>query len=328
MGVTTKDLARICGVSRATITRALHGTGSIKEETKQKILETAKELGYQPDLMARSLVKGRSKMIGTVIVDLKNQYFPEMIDAIVRRAKESGYILNISLHGDDKKEEKRLIRALAGYRADGLILNCINKDEAFREMLKGLGIPYVVLGYRLFEDCHTVGVDEYEAAYEAVEFVVSKGYKEVVFVVPPLYDREGCLNTGHGERKEGAEAAAGKLGCRCTVIYGENYAEQALKYRKEESRIKPAFLCSGDVFAGNVMSAFYRQGLIPPRDYGIMGFDKIQMYQDFIPQLTTVDNHVERMGYEAAGMLIDMIEGKEVPLNRKISATIVEGETI
>ncbi|MGF7142248.1 DNA-binding LacI/PurR family transcriptional regulator [Anaerotaenia torta] len=328
MGVTTKDLARICGVSRATITRALHGTGSIKAETKQMILETAKKLGYQPDLMARSLVKGRSKMIGTVIVDLKNQYFPQMIDAIVRRAKESGYILNISLHGDDKKEEKRLVRALAGYHADGLILNCINKDAAFQEMLGGLGLPYVVLGYRLFENCHTIGIDEYEAAYQAVEFVVSKGYKEVVFVVPPLYDREGFLNTGHGERKEGVEAAAGKLGCRCIVIHGEDYAEQALRYKKAESLTKPAFICSGDVFAGNVMSAFYRQGLFPPKDYGIMGFDRIQMYQDFIPQLTTVDNHVERMGYEAAGMLIDMIEGKEISFHRKMAATIVEGETI
>ena len=77
MGVTTKDLARICGVSRATITRALYGTGSIREETRQRILDTAKELGYQPDLMARSLVMRKSRMIGAIVLNNSLTRFPQ-----------------------------------------------------------------------------------------------------------------------------------------------------------------------------------------------------------------------------------------------------------
>ena len=328
MGVTTKDLARICGVSRATITRALYGTGSIKEETKKKILDTARELGYQPDLMARSLVMGKSRMIGTVVVDLRNQYFPKMIDAIEKRTKESSYMLNISLHEDDKEEEKRLIQAMVGYHADGLILNCINKDEAFEKMLGQLGIPYVILGYQVFKNSHTVGVDEYEAAYKGVNFILEKGYKEVVFVVPPLYDADGIPNIGHADRKKGFADAAEKSGCRYTILYGNDYLEKALEYMRLKAESKPAFFCSGDTFAGELMSFFSRNGYLLPDDFGLMGYDRVRFYQDFSPRLTTVDNHVERMGYEAANMLIDMIEGREGPQHIKVPVAIVEGQTL
>lgn len=101
-----------------------------------------------------------------------------MIDAIEKRTKESSYMLNISLHEDDKEEEKRLIRAMVGYHADGLILNCINKDADFEKMLGQLGIPYVILGYRVFKNSHTVGVDEYEATYKGVNFILEKGIKK------------------------------------------------------------------------------------------------------------------------------------------------------
>ena len=92
MGITTKDLAEICGVSRTTVNRALQGTGRIKEETKRRILDTAKQLGYEPDLVARSLVSGKSMMIGVIIVDLKNQYYPKMVNAIAERVLEDNYI--------------------------------------------------------------------------------------------------------------------------------------------------------------------------------------------------------------------------------------------
>lgn len=328
MGVTTKDLARICGVSRATVTRALHGTGSIKEDTKQKILEIAKEMGYQPDLMARSLVKGKSGMIGVVVVDLRNQYFPQIIDAIEKKTREAGFLLNISLHEDDKQEEKRLLQALSGYRADGFILNNINKDEKFHEFLEQLGIPFVILGYKALEHCYTVGVDEYEAAYRATNFILEKGYRELVFVVPPLYDAEGETNTGHDHRRRGFIDAAQKAGCRYTVIFGENYIEQGIDYLKNMAKVKPAFFCSGDVFAGKLISSFSEYGYLAPNDYGIMGYDKVPFYQEFNIRLATVDNHGEEMGKKAAEMLMDLIEEREIPKDYKIPVTLVDGRTL
>lgn len=217
---------------------------------------------------------------------------------------------------------------MVGYHADGLILNCINKDEEFENMLNHLGIPYVILGYKAFKNSHTVGVDEYEATRKGVEYILGKGYKELVFVVPPLYDADGIPNIGHEYRRRGFVDAAGKSGCRYTVIYGRDYLAQALDYMRTKAMSRPAFFCSGDTFAGNLINAFGQNGYLVPNDYGIMGYDKVGLYQNFTPKFTTVDNHVEQMGYAAADMLLDMIAGKEVPHDIKIPITIVEGQTL
>ena len=88
MGVTTNDIARICQVSRTTVLRALNNKGRISKTTREKILQTAKDLGYRPDLLARGLVKGRTMNIGVVVFDVKNQYFAQMLSAIEGKAQE------------------------------------------------------------------------------------------------------------------------------------------------------------------------------------------------------------------------------------------------
>lgn len=328
MGVTTKDLARICKVSRATVTRALHGNGSIREETKKKILDTARELGYQPDLVARSLVKGKSYMIGVVVVDLKNQYFPKIVDAIGSYARQHGYMISISTHEDDKEEEKRLIQSMKGYHVDGLILNCINKDEAFEKMLLRLGIPYVVLGHGTFHSSHTVGIDEYQSAREAVRFLARRGYRKMVFVCPSLRDADGEPNTGHWQRYQGFLAEAEALGCRASAIEGRDYAQKALAMLRETRAEKPVFLCSGDMFAGELLRVLREAGFHAPGDYGVMGYDKIGFYQDQETPLSTVDNHGDLVGCRAAELVIDLIEGREAPQRVEIPFGIIEGKTV
>lgn len=147
-------------------------------------------------------------------------------------------------------------------------------------------------------------------------------------MVPPLYDEDGIPNIGHADRKRGFEDAAGKSGCRYTVMYGDDYLEQALDYMRTKAESRPAFFCSGDTFAGEMINCFSKNGYRLPDDYGLMGYDCVSFYQNFSPKLTTVDNHVEQMGYEAANMLIDMIEGRDVPQNIKIPVDIVEGQTL
>ncbi len=146
MKITTKDLAELCGVSRATVARALNGNGRISEETKRRILETAEKYEYEPDLVARSLVSGRSMTIGVIIVDLENQYFPKIVDAIAKRVLQDNYILNITVHGDDKEMERKLVRTLVGHHVDALIISPINKGEDFYKMMEKVRVPYCVLG--------------------------------------------------------------------------------------------------------------------------------------------------------------------------------------
>ena len=134
MAATTKDIARICNVSRTTVTRALYNQGRISEKTRDEVLRVAKELGYQPDLLARSLVKGRSMTIGVVLCDLKNMFFPNVIDAMEPVARERGYVLNITLHDNDTVLEREIIRHLQGYKIDGMVIHpSVFSEEVFPE---------------------------------------------------------------------------------------------------------------------------------------------------------------------------------------------------
>lgn len=326
MAITTKDLAKICGVSRATITRALYG-GSIKEETKVKILEAAEQYGYQPDLLARSLVKGRSMTIGIIVVDLKNQYFPEMINAMENRAKESGYMLNITLHENNKKTELQLIQALESHRVDGLIISPVNKGESFKTMLKQLRMPVVMIGNRIGYDIPSVGIDEVRSGIEATEHILSKGYRNIVFVVPPLKDEEGMKNIGHEQRLEGYEAAMKDAGLKSQVIYGRDYREQALEHMRL-AKEKPAYLCSGDLYAGTVMECLSRYQYVPAQDYGIMGYDYLEIFQNWMYRLSTVNNFIEQIGYEAVTLLLKLIEESGPAEDIEIPFRIIEGNTL
>ena len=135
MAVTAKDVAEACGVSRITVNRALSGNENVKPETREKILKKAQEMGYVPNLIARSLVNGKSKMIGIVISDIKNLYFSEIVDAITRQARARGYMVCTCTHDSDCKEERRLIEMMKGYCVDGMILNCVNRGDEFKDCL-------------------------------------------------------------------------------------------------------------------------------------------------------------------------------------------------
>ena len=202
MGVTTNDIARICQVSRTTVIRALNNQGRISKETKDRIVKTAEELGYRPDLLARGLVKGKTMYIGVVVFDVKNQYFAQMLSAIETEAQTRGYCVNITLHGKNREKEVDLIRKLVDYHVDGLILSPVNKGEHFNKFLKSLDTPLIVIGNKVSDEIPFVGIDERRAAREATDKILDSDYERVVFVCPPLGESKdhklGIVRGGSG----------------------------------------------------------------------------------------------------------------------------------
>ena len=137
MGITTKDLAQICGVSRTTVHRALHdGAGRINPDTREMILRVAKENDYRPDLLARGLVKGQTFNIGVVVLDVKSRYFAELLSIIGAEAGKQGYFVNITLHDNDKDTEKSQLTRLADYHVDGIIVSSVNEGDEYKNFLR------------------------------------------------------------------------------------------------------------------------------------------------------------------------------------------------
>jgi len=326
MAVTTKDIARICGLSRTTVNRALHDQGRIKDSTRQMILDTAKQLGYQPDLVARSLVKGISLSVGVVVVDLRNQYFPLMIDAMEREAKKSGYLLNITLSEGDPRTEKELIHTLIGHRVDGIIMAPVSRDEDFLSYLESLPVPFVLIGHEGTERIGAVGIDEYRASYDATGYIGDRGYGRAAFVAPSLDNEELTHISGHRRRLEGFRAAAEERGMAYEIILDEDYCAAVARFI-QGGEGRAALLCSGEVFAHNILMRLGKSELIPPRDYGLMGFDNFEIFQSWSPAITTVDNPIGEIGRLSFRMIKDLIDGKGIE-NRFLPYRIIEGETL
>ncbi|MDR2303582.1 MAG: LacI family transcriptional regulator [Treponema sp.] len=327
MAVTTKELAKICGISRTTVSRALNGHGRIDAQTKALIIETAKQQGYRPDLLARSLVKGRTMCLGIIVFDISNSYFAQMVSAIEAEARKNGYFLNITLQEKDKRLEIELINNMVDRRMDGIILCPVNKGRKFSEFLQGLHTPLLVLGNFVSDKIPFIGINERQAARDAVALQIGKGYRRIVFVCPPLCDAaRGNIYT-HQQRILGvADGIKDCSGVDLAVIDRWNYLE--LLDQWIDGRVKTSFFCSGDVFALDIMSYLKRKYSFLPPNIGVMGFDNTRMLQYFVPSIATVDTSINETGRLAAMLLIKKINGESIPKRSFASYRILDGESI
>lgn len=326
--VTTKDLAAICGVSRTTIQRALSGQGRINEDTRRMILKAAEDNDYRPDMLARSLVKGKSNYIGVVVIDINNRYFSQMVNSIGKQAHELGYIMNISLHGDDKLEEKRLVSNLASYHVDGILLSSVNKGNEYSSFINSLGIPVVTMNNKVTDDLPFVGIDERGAAENAVEMIAAENYNKIIFVCPPLSNRERKNVYVHEERLAGFKFAAMRHPkIKFRVIGHEDYYAESY-HEIMEPGYHTAFFCTSDMYALNLIQYLNRYDRIPGHDYGIMGFDNIDTLKYVKPRLSTINNLSETVGQKAMSILSEMINGDETQQQIILPSELIKGETI
>ena len=312
MSITVNQIAEKCGVSRTTVLRALNGRGSVHKETREKILAVAKEYNYRPNLLARSLNHGRTMSLGVVTINVENMYFVQSLNIINKEADKKGYFTNIVVCDENLEWEKKLIQGLADRQMEGLLISPINKGKEFEEFLLSLNIPIVCIGNRVSDFITTVQVNEMEAAMDAVELIVSKGYQRIVFVCPPLALAEEQNIYSHEQRLLGFQLAVKKYPkLKSKVIGGGDYLARVSHMVSDDSGLKTAFLCSGDSYALNVMRWGSQHGLAIPRDFGLMGFDNINVLDFILPKLTTVSTNLEGVAATAVSELLQQIDSAD-----------------
>jgi LacI family transcriptional regulator len=329
MGVTIKDLANICGVSAGTVDRALNNRPGISEKTKDKILQVAKEMNYQPDFRAQSLVKGKTMTIGVVLFDLYNRSFAQLMNAIESKAREKGYFVYITLTDKNPENEKSCIEYLVNRKVDGIILFTVNKGEEFDSYLNNFDIPIITIFNRISDLWHYVGINERQAMKDAVSHIVSKQYQKFIYISPPLaflgktniYTQEERLNGFlEGLKQNGIDEEP-------TIISKRDYLTvlKDVTINKEE---KTAIVCSCDLYALEVMNLLKSKGLRIPFDVGLMGFDNIDVLKYVTPRLTTVEYPIEEIGFYTVESLITKIEKGDYLEEPELNYRIISGESI
>jgi DNA-binding LacI/PurR family transcriptional regulator len=330
MAITTKELAKICNVSRRTVDRALHNLPGVSTATKERILHIAKEHNYRLDHIASSLSRGKSMSIGVVLYDLKNRYFSQISNIISIEARKLGYFTYIAVSEKDIDTEIQILNNLASRRVDGIILLPITQGEEYIRELKSLEIPVVTIVNRL-DGIPYIHVNDFKAGYDTTQYLCQAGYRRICFVSPPLRKKgsmEGRINVSAPDiRSQGfIRFMTDNPKLKHELLIQKDFCEKAEEIIRNNNE-KTAFLCSSDAHALDLFNYLREKNIIVPRDAGIMGFDNLDILNLIRPRLTTTSTSIETVGREAINSLFKLMKGEPVPDVNYIPFTICPGET-
>jgi len=329
MKITITEIAKICGVSIGTVDRALNNRPGINIKTKERILRVVNDLGYRPHLLARSLVKGKTKTIGVVVFNLKNRYFSQLVNSIENRVKYYNYFIYLTLTDKIPQEEVECLNKLSSLNVDGLILSSVNKGNEYTQYLNSIKIPIITITNNISKNIPYVGINDHDAAKEATQYILSKGYEKIIYISPPL-ELTGQVNLYSPEQR--------LLGFKKTFKNLTNNKEHIKITKKNfipeldnhlnNIDIKTAIFCSSDMYALEVLNYLKKKGIKVPKDIGLMGFDNIDTLRYVNPSLATVNYHIEEIGKKSVDLLIKKINGDSIPPFTYINHNIIPGNSL
>lgn len=325
--ITIKDVARKLNFSVSTISRAFNDKYDIHPNTKELILKTAKEMGYSPNPIARRLTQQRSYLVGVIVPEFINDFFPRVIQGMQKVAKEAGYQLLIMSSNEQAKEELENVKAMERNMVDGIMLSLtqeIQDISYYQELNKT--IPIVQFN-RISQKLETPKVifDDYTWSMYATEHLIRQGYKNI-------YDLSGPSNLiiSHNRRK-GFLAALKKHRMECgndriieTGIFIEDGVKAAKKILAMSYR-PDALFCFNDPVAIGVMEELKRNGIRIPDDIALMGFTESRIATHTTPALSSVEQPSEEIGEITAKLLLEQIEkgrtcvAQTIMLNGKVN---------
>ncbi|REE85174.1 LacI family transcriptional regulator [Paenibacillus taihuensis] len=328
MQVTSKQIAEMCGVTRGTVDRALNNRPGISAATRDKILKVADELGYRPHFLAQSLVKGETKTLGIVLFDIHNQIFSQLFHSFEAEARKHGYLTYLVLTNKDQELEVEYIHNLLNRKVDGIAISAVNFGSKFEALLLKAGIPIVSFANRISAKLPYVWIDDKQATKAAVRHIADKGYRRIIFVIPPLrYKGTSNIYVPEQRYKGFLEICGTMPDLQYDIVSDRSYLTSVLQL-VTQSQERTAILCSSDIYALEVARHLKAHQVKVPEDAGIMGFDHIDVLRFVDPSLTTIDFQVEEIGRKAAELLIENIRGNDIPLRTNVTYSIVEGESL
>jgi DNA-binding LacI/PurR family transcriptional regulator len=322
--VTIKDIAKHLNISVATVSRAMRDMPDIKPKTRETVLKLAKEWDYQPNILATSLVKSRTKTIGVIVPDLAYHFFASIIKGIEEEAIARGYSLLLTQTSELYERELINVQNLSRGQVEGFIIS-LSQETTDYEHLKRLqrkGIPLVFFDRDAADiDVSKVMVDNVGAAYEATKHLIDNGCKRIAFLAGPTNV------TVSNQRQEGYKKALKEAGLEIdnTVIVHGNYnLEQVIEltnYLIDLENPPDGLVVVSDRLAIGAMSALRTRNISVPDQISIVSFNDEPVCTIVTPTLTSVSQPTMEMGKMAMSLLINQIEKEGSPSEVKVFKT-------
>lgn len=311
--VSSTDIARLAGVSQATVSRVLSGSASVKKETRDKVNQVIREAGYRPNAFAQAMRTNQSGTVGVAVSRITNPIIPEILEALaVEFAKHDRRVV---VWNTDIEGEQGLIQAMGSGLLDGVIFTAASHQVDAVETALDAKLPVVSIN-RMLEGaaCNQIVSTNRAGGAEVAQYLLDTGRKTIAFVNGPpnrstLSDREAGFRDALAERGQ--------------PLQDKNYYQR--NFKKEVFRqvgleigkrvdMPDAVACGNDLIAIQVMNGLRAAGRRVPEDIWVVGFDGIELTGWDIVDLTTMRQPIDQMATDAAALLVKCIEGgQEAP---------------
>ncbi|ANN80393.1 hypothetical protein BAU07_10800 [Bordetella flabilis] len=322
------DVARAAGVSTATVSRVLNGSGTVREALRSRVRDIAQQLGYTPHAAARALASQRSKTIGAVIPSLENQNFALGVFALQKRIGEAGYTLLLACSYYDQEDELKQVRALIADGIAGLLLVGRNHSPALYELLEKERIP-LVNGWTVDPDHPYVGFDNVAVGHRLADYLLDLGHREFGMITQMRQYSDRAE-----DRVKGVRAA---LRARGLELRHEHLIEMPHKILEAQMAMRAllqnphpptAVICGTDLMAVGALAAAREAGIDVPGRLSIAGINDIEFSSFTTPPLTTMRLAADQIGTRSAEYLLACIEGRPVTSQNVVPTDlIVRGTT-
>jgi LacI family transcriptional regulator len=321
MALTLKEIGRLAGVSRSTVSRVVNGHPGVREQVREQVWQVIHETGYQPHAAARSLVTRRTRIIGVIIPEAVTKLFTDpfflyLLCGITKTCNSEHYHLLLSLFDDLAGPEEMYRRVIRSRHLDGVIVTSTYTDDPLFPRLLQDGVPFVLAGKHPNEHVNYVDVDNVGGARMAVEHLIRLGHKRIATITGPL----GM--TGGADRLAGyCEALkAHQLAVDENLIVEGDYTEVSgsIGAQRLLSASPTAIFAASDIMAVGALKTLREAHLRVPEDVALVGFDDVPIAAAVEPALTTVHQPIEHLGSMAADLLLNLLEH---PPDKRASAS-------
>jgi LacI family transcriptional regulator len=288
--------------------------------TRKLVKAKARELGYRPDSVARSLVNRQTQNIGIVVPDLARSFFAEVVTGVEKQTSDAGYTLLLCNSQENRELEARAINSLLSQRVAGLLIaSCLGRgaDKVWRD-LKRQRTPFVLIDRR-FAKNHFVGCDDRLVGRMATDHLLQQGYRRVAHITgtPDLLPTIGRIE-GYKMSLEGSRIRVYE-GLIVAANFHEEASAVAAMNKLLSLKHKPdAVFCASDSIALGALQAAFESGCRVPQDMGIVGVGNHRYGEYVRVPLSTVDQKKTDIGEKAASLLLDLIQEKDHAAHRSI----------
>ncbi|MEL6996035.1 MAG: LacI family DNA-binding transcriptional regulator [Pseudomonadota bacterium] len=317
-----RDVARETGLSTATISRVMNGSENVSPATRQKVLEACEKLDYLPNPAARALSTKQSRTIAAIIPTIEHSVFAKYIAAIEKSLDARGYSLVLAISNNKPDEELISARKLLGMGAQAFVLTGAKHTSTLLDLLVRRDVPHIFTSvWNPGNIRPTIGYDNSGLAGKAVEYLASKGHRNITVLHGKTVESDRTV-----ARVEGAKAAASDdvslhfYETDLHVAGGKAATKIALREHPENT----AMLCFSDVLALGAYFGLSEAGKDVPKDVSVMGFDNLDWSTEIVPPLTTIDLPASEMGAEVATQIMDLLEKKRELHSVELSSDIIE----